>query len=217
MTDGSRHLPIFDDAGHWIARPDLFLLARMAYRDKDEDEVVAQLYDVMCRADNTRSTLNLLEQDTSKRHVARQTRPRIFAGTVVLEYARIRATPAVKPTIAAAKKLVARGQIEFDGKRAQFPSVLREVDKGFSEYRNTAHLQAALLMTDSRGGIFEGSEAETVGFLSRARALETLLDVALAGERLKWSPWRIPERIPVGARFDFPPLDDDEVKFLSSR
>ncbi len=212
--DGRRYLPLFDGDGNWIDRPDLYLLARMAYPDREGDGVVAQLHQTMRNADNLREALNPLEADISKRHVARQTRPRILAGSVVLELARIAATPVVQPSIKAAIRLVASGQTEFDGKRAQMASMVREVEKGFSEYRNTAHLQAAAIRARPSLETMECSETGTIRFLSQARGFEMLLDEWLSDGRTKWHPWRVPPEVPATSDIPQPRLDQQEIDLI---
>lgn len=213
--DKRRYLPLFDTDGKWIDRPDLYLFARMAYADQDDDEIVVQLYDTMRRTDNRREALNLLESDLARRHVARQSRARVLAGTVVLELARIAAVSCGRVSLKAAFRLVATHQLGFDGKRAQVESVRREVEKAFSDYRNTAHLQAALLTAPSADAM-ECSEVETTRFLSYARGFEILLDEHLTGDRTKWHPWRIPERFPATPVIDLPALDEHERAILNA-
>lgn len=215
MMGGRRYLPLFDGDGNWIDRPDLYLLARMAYADRDGDEVVAQLHETMRSAHNLREALNPFEADISDRHVARHKRPRALAGSVVLELGRIVATPGVRPSIKAAIQLVAIGQKEFDRKRAQLASIVREVEKGFSDYRNTAHLQAAAIRARPSLETIECSEPGTIRFLSQARGFEMLLDEWLSEGRTKWHPWRVPPEVPATSDIPQPRLEQQEIDLIS--
>ena len=191
-----RFLPLIREDGNWIQRPDLFLLARMSYADVTVRKIVAdQLYRMLISADNTSAILNVLEFTVEELEVQRNLRPRLFAGSTVLELVRIAATTGRSPSVNQAISLVAFNKGLQEKGKAQPDSLKRQVRKGFSDYRNTAHLQAAMILGSPGIDEIETSEFQTKAFLSRARGLELFLDANVVSKDLKWHPWRVPPEI----------------------
>lgn len=203
-----RYLPLFTADGNWIERPDLYLLARMGVRDSENDDVALQVYQAMCRSDNTTSTLSSFDQIIEKGQVRRDIHRRVMAGEVVLEMARIAASTSGPPTLAKAVDLaVFNHHREFS--KSSPESLERVFRRGFSQYRNTAHLQATLV--EARYGVdFESSLEETIVFLSRARAFELFIDNQVVKKVFRWSPWRVPTSVPIHPEFNAPPLSEEE-------
>jgi hypothetical protein len=203
----ARYLPLLKAEGGWIDRPDLYVLARMSYEDGVGNQVVSQLYEMMKTADNSSPDLNILEGDLAKRQVGRNMRHRVLAGSVVLELVRLVATSKTTPSLAQAFRLVALNQGHHDKKRAHQESLLREVRKGFSDYRNTAHLQAASLIADPG----EASEVGFLAFLARARAFELFLNTEMVSRKFSWEPWAVPNVISPAFDFRIRRLSAEEV------
>jgi hypothetical protein len=190
-----RYLQLIRPDHSWIERPDLYLLARMSYEDKHDDSVVHQLYEAMCRGRNTFEDLNVFEADLEKRQLRRQLRHRLFAGSTVLELIRIAADTGKPPTATQAMQLVAFNQKREEKTGTSLESVLRDVRRGFSAYRNTAHLQATMIMANPSVSAIELSETHFLEFLARARGLEHFLDTNVFTRQQKWNPWRVPTRV----------------------
>lgn len=203
----ARYLPLLQPDGGWIDRPDLFVLARMSYEDGLDDQMVPQLYEIMKNADNSSPDLNVLEDAIVNTQVRRNKRHRVLAGSVVLELVRLRATTKGKPSLTQAFRLVGFNQGNHDEKRAHPESLLREVRKGFSDYRNTAHLQAAWLIAD----LGEASEACFLAFLARARAFELFLNTEMVSKNFRWEPWCVPDAVPPTFDFKIKRLNAEEV------
>lgn len=190
-----RYLPLQGLDGRWIVRADLFVLARMSYQDAEEDAVVQQLYETLSNAKNNSEKLNTFEAVIEKRQIRQNLRQRWFAGLTVLELVRLAATTGNAPTASQGIRLVAFNQHRLEGRRATGESLEREVRKGFSQYRNTAHLQAAIIVADPSVSDIEISEEYMVAFLARARGLEVFIDNNVAQGDFRWQPWRVPTTI----------------------
>ena len=211
-----RYLPIQTPDGGWINRVDLYLLARMGYEDDVSVEVVEKLHANMCQSSPNEAAFNALDRDLHDRHVNRNLRYRLLAGQTLLQLVRIAAHTKKPPSATQAGRLCAFNQWHHEQKKAQLPSLERDVRKAFSQYRNTAHLQAAMVLADPSVSQVENSERNTLAFLARARGLEMFVDSNVAGPDFKWDPWRIPPVI--DANFSIEawafseawPLSDDE-------
>jgi hypothetical protein len=189
----SRFLPLFSPDGTWaVERPDLWLLARLSRSDKQDDEV-AQIYRTMLDSD-ANSPINDFERDVRKHTIGQNTGPRVRSGEVVLESWRIMEHTGHVPKLSHALALVALG-VQGDARKAGHEAKVKNFRDDFSLYRNTAHLQGALVLWSHMGALFEGEEAETRRFLACARALEQVMDAVAALSTLAWSPWRIPSVI----------------------
>jgi hypothetical protein len=182
----------------------------MGYEDKQDEQAVLQLYDLMRRADNSSPKMNLLETDVIDRHLARGMRFRALAGSVVLELIRLKATSGVSPTLGQAERLVVFNQGLKEGQKAQVSSLAREVRRGFSQYKSTVHLQAAMVFARPSITSIEASEADTLEFLARARAFEEFLDAHLVGRNIKWEPWRVPDKVAPRSEITVPRLSAEE-------
>lgn len=208
-----RYLPIIDHCGEWIDRPDLFLLARMAYADREGEGVVNHLYDIMTHADNSQKDLNSIEKALEFSQVRKRLRHRLFAGQVVLEAVRIATTIQEPASAAQAIKLCAHRQFQLQRKSSE-DSLIRDVKRGFSDYRCTSHLQAALVLFGSSFSEIETSLENTRIFLSCARSLELFMDTNFSGEKVRWNPWRVPQIVAADYKLEFSALSEDEKRLL---
>lgn len=208
--NNDRYLPLFFGANSkWIERPDLYLLARMGADDNEDDTVVRQIYTAMLQANNLDKSLNRFEQSIEKRHVRGDLRLRLFAGQTLLEMIRISATTRRAPSATQAIRLTAKNQLSFT-KKSSTESLEREIRRGFSSFRNTAHFQAAMVIGDPSVEEIEGSEEETTRFLARARGLELFVDSNVTGPNFKWIPWRVPTKIAPETKIELPSLNEEE-------
>ncbi len=194
--NGARYLPIVDSRGKWINHPGLFVLARMAVPD-DEDEAVFQAYKLMSESDNSKPEMNTLENMIRENFVGKNVRPRVLAGSVILELARLENAIGAKASLSKAYQLVAHNQQRHDGMRSQIPSLVVSAKEGLRLYRSTSHLQAALVY--GRPSILEVEDnlESMLAFFGVARWFEDLLDrVLVPKDAAKWHLWRIPKSIP---------------------
>lgn len=211
----SRFLPLFDaDYDFWRDRPDLFLFARMDANDKVEDAVVEQVYQTMRQSITTHPHLNSFEQTIERGHVRKNVKYRVFAGQVLIEMLRISENSNQPTSLAKAIQLSAFNQYKFS-KKSTTENYAREARKGFSDFRNTAHLQAAMVYRDPAIDDVEGSEQRTTRFLSRARGFELFIDNNLVSPSFKWDPWRVPGHIPYETAIELPQLTAGERKVLN--
>lgn len=210
-----RYLPLLNgNHDFWRDRPDLFLLARMDASDKVEDAVVEQVYQTMRLSTNDSSELNSFEQTIERRHVRKNIKYRVFAGQVLLGIVRISASTNQPTSLAKAIQLSAFNQYKFS-KKSTTENYAREARKGFSDFRNTAHLQAAMVYRDPAIDDIEGSEHHTTRFLSRARGFELFIDNNLGSPSFKWDPWRVPGHIPYETAIELPQLTAEERRVLN--
>ena len=207
----TRYLPLKEPDGTWIERVDLYLLARLCYEDNEGHQVVRQLYDAMLRADNRTPALNSFERVIEEQIAKRNLRHRLFAGQVVLEMVRIAASTNELPTPAQAIRLVCFNQGQHDGSRASPASLEREVRKGWTNYRNTAHLQAAFVFQVLHGIEIEASEEGTLALLELAGAFERFIDTNVVSNSLTWDPWRVPLDARDGFLIDVKQLSAEEM------
>lgn len=215
MMENKRYLPIIRPDGSWIDRPDLFLLARMGYEDNADEQVVHQLHDAMVRADNTVPSLNAFEQDIAKRHLNRELRLRLFAGQTLLELVRIATTNNEPPSASQGIRLAAFNQHRAKG-RSSADDLKREVRKGFTAFRGTAHLQAAMVLADPSVGDIETSEDHMIRYLARARGFEIFIDNNVVSKPFNWNPWRVPACIEPNFDINFKRLTQQEQGVITS-
>lgn len=213
MSASPRFLPLFTPAGNWIERPDLYLFARMGSSDREDENVIRQVYETMCRSDNTQSKLDSLGQTIERHYVSKNLRERLAAGQVVLELVRIAATTGKPPTVAKALRLAAHNDHQTFRRSSQ-ESLERNFRRGFSLFRNTAHLQAAMVFEEPSVLEVEGSPEKTEEFLSRARGFERFIDNNLSGNTFKWDPWRVPPQISIGSDIRVIPLTEQELRVI---
>lgn len=211
---GDRYLPITHPDGSLIARADLYLLARMGTADAEDQQVVMQIFQAMLDADNTEISLNSFEAGIEKRHVRNDVPLRVAAGQVMLELVRICATTMTAPSVKKAVTLVAHNTYRHVNK-SSIATFERQARKGFSDYRNTAHLQAAALLPGTGYADIEGDEDATKLFLGKARALESFFDANVAGGDIKWRPWRVPHSIPAISDISLIGLSAEEKALIS--
>ncbi|WP_366194602.1 hypothetical protein [Meridianimarinicoccus marinus] len=206
-----RYLPLLNSDGTWIDRPDLYVLARMGADDKQDTGVVWQIYNAMCGADESSLSLNDFEKNIEKWFIRKNIRHRVYAGHVLLEMVRISATTSRPPKVAEGVRLAASRTHEFKNS-ASYETHADEADKGFSKFRSTAHLQAAMVVADPSIAEVERSHTDMVRFLARARGFELFIDNSFANTRFKWDPWRVPACVPAETKFDLIRLSEAEKK-----
>lgn len=220
IVNQRRYLPLFDENGTCIARPDLYLLARMGFDDPSyEESDVLHAYNVMCSLDPSRHGFTRLENDIHRRYVLADLRLRRYAGSVLLELLRIAASIEQPARLKDAIQLAARHQAEHDSGRhlRGLTSLIREMEKSFSRYRSTSHLQAALVYGHPTIDQIEASEEMTTLFLARARGIEQLADKVFEDATVTWNPWRVPEAISPIQPTEMIGLEGEELSFLGAK
>jgi hypothetical protein len=211
-----RYLPIVRLDGGWIERPDLFLIARMGYEDAADEQVVHQIHDAMVRANNSVASLNAFEQDIVNHHLRRAMRLRLFSGQVLLELVRIAATNNAPPSVAQGIRLAAFNEYRAKASSSE-EGLNREVRRGFSKFKGTAHLQAAMVLADPSVGDIETSEEHMTRYLARARGLEIFIDNSVVSKSFSWSPWRVPTCIKPNFEINIKRLTPQEQAVITSR
>lgn len=206
---GERYLPLFNNDGSWIERPDLYLLARMSVPDKRDQIEVDQIYMAMLGGNNSENSLNYFESGIERRHIRHDFRLRNFAATVVLEACRIEYSHSGAATMNKAVELVAFNHHKHT-KMSQAEFVPREVWRGLNHYRNTSHLQAAWVYSCGRSGSFENDQQLTKEFLGLAKFFERFIERQLVSDRWHWAPWRVPEGFWPKKNIILPRLDAKE-------
>lgn len=204
-----RYLPICNEDGSWIDRPDLFLLALMGAPDTTDIVDVWQIHAAML-VPAPIDRITEFEKGVEKKHIRGDTRLREFAGGVVLEALRLSHATQQPPSATKAIELATWNHIQFVGSRDE-ESMKREIRRGFKMFMNTCHLQAALYLDDPPLNEIVASEADFIAFLSRARAFEEFFDNNLQSDKLRWNPWRIPQKIKPNYRLDGFPLTKEEL------
>lgn len=167
----------------------------MSYEDEQDDRTVQQLYEFTLSAGHISQPLNDFEADVERKQVRRNLRHRILAGSTVLELLRIATSTGQPPTFLQGIRLVAFNQGRHEPKKALADSLEREVRRAFSNYRSTAHLQAAMVIAKPSVREMEASEEQTIRFLRRACEFESFLDQSVVGQSDKWDPWRVPQAV----------------------
>ncbi len=192
MNQDRRYLPLYNGNGKWISRPDLFVLVRMGAPDNEKESTIWETYRHMSEiSDNSSIELNPLDTIIERKFVRSNMSERRYAAMVVREIARLYLN-GVTPTLGKAVKLITRPLLEEQSARLE-SSVSEQVRKAFSRFRNTCHLEAAYRSDGPRFQTFENDPKKFDEFLSKAKALEELLDWVSAQGSLKWNPWRVPE------------------------
>lgn len=210
---GERYLPLFNEDGSWIERPDLYLLVRMDAPDCISPSEVHQIYRATLNSDPNSGKLNGFEHTIATKFISQNKRLRRFAGQVVLEACRIAQASKEPPS---AKKAI---ELTASFHRGVKPSTTlatfeREIRRGFQSFRDTAHLQAAMVYDDPSLQEIEGSEEAGRKFLARARAFQDFIDGNLISDQLRWKPWRVPAVIMANHEVSFRSLNFDERRLL---
>ncbi len=210
-----RYLKLMQTDGQWIERPDLFLFVRMGSPDSVPEEDLDHIYTSMLLRNEVTGPLRGLEVAIEKNYVRGDMRLRLHAAQTLLELVRIAATRLKPASVKQAKKLVAFNQHKATS-RSSPESLEREVERGFSMFRHTAHLQAAMVLGNPRVDEIENSPENTKRFLARARGLETFIDNNVAGQFFKWNPWRVPTHIEENFEIFLKPLGSGPIDFASA-
>jgi hypothetical protein len=213
MNDGvSRYLRIYDVTGAWIDHPDFMILAALS---QSQPASVEQIYASMVKEEklNPPTTDGLLTDFAivvKKKLIEKEVKQRAIAGEVVVELARLAAATGKPPSVNAARRLVAFNHHRHF-RTSEPGSIEREVQRSFSAFRDTSHLQAAVVMEPSLVSELEGDMAKCCEFLGIARAFEDFIDHNVVSKAFEWSPLRIPTSIETLEHISFPPLSDQEL------
>ncbi|MCR8724553.1 hypothetical protein [Frigidibacter sp. ROC022] len=181
----------------------------MAQPDKVDEKVVLQAYRTLLRSDLSTSGINPFEKLLA-RAVTGHFRHRIYAGQVMIELVRIAQATGKPPSTGAAIRLVAWNQFQHSG-TSSIETLEREVRAGFSDFRNTSHLQASITVfqeEDNSSWLDDTNVMEHLGF---ARALEEFFDANVVTEKVKWNPWRVPASVPPIYTMSFRTLSPAEL------
>ena len=213
------YLQLFDKTGSWIPRPDYMLLAAMSCRDSVS---IKHTYETMLREDeenppSSNAPLSAFAEMTKAKVLERFVLPRVLAGEVVLELARIAATTRKPPTVNAARRLVAHKHGLHVKNKAVGETLSREVNRAFKDFRNTAHLQAVMVLDHSLFSEIEGNQAATSKFLGIARAFEQFIDANVTSASFQWSPLRVPIQIAPIAIITVDRLTAQELRIANLR
>jgi hypothetical protein len=209
MMVNDKYLPLFQHDSSWIERPDLYLFALMGTPDKEGAATVQQIYSAMLGSNPSVRELNDFELGIQKRHIGKDVRQRVYAGEVLLELVRLAGSTGRPPRANQAYRLAAFHEQELKPNTTT-DTLERSIRKGFSDYRNTSHLQAAMVLRDPPLEEIENSPENTVRFLARARGFEMFIDANVAGPDFKWDPWRVPKNIAPATQIDIDTLTHQE-------
>jgi hypothetical protein len=207
------YLRIFEDDGSWITRPAYMLLAAMSEPDL---ALVEQVYSAILWADefnppDSGENLSKYGEMVNSRMLKQSVRARVIAGEVVLELARLASATGKPPTVTAARKLVALNR-ERHKSKATPPTIMRDVEKSLTMYRNTAHFQAVAVLDPDLFAKIEDSEEATLRFLGLARAFEEFMDANVMSAKFKWAPVRVPQQIQAIYDINLVPLLKQELR-----
>lgn len=213
MIETSTYLPLFRENGDWIERPDFMVLAALSQMTKIDTQHVyaAMLLEESLNPNQTSSGMSVFAKNIEKNTIRGNLTQRTLAGQVVLELARLAASTGKPPTVKAARRLVAFNQKEYTGKPTLESSFLREIEKSFSDFKDTLHLQAAMVCDPQLLASIEGDERSLRKFLGVARAFEGFIDSNVVSKSFKWTPWRVPTQIKSVSELNFSSLTDQEL------
>ena len=186
----------------------------MASEDREDEAVVRQAHDALCRSDNRVARLNTFDL-CIETYLRRDVTYRIHAGAVLLALVRLAATTGQWPGIIAGCRLAAHEKFR-ETRRSSPESLAREFSRGFSRYRNTAHLQAAAIHGSPGIAEIELSPADLTRFLARARGFEMFMDRNVHGPRQNWSPWRVPTAIRPETRIEVQRLGTEQLAWAGA-
>lgn len=194
MSEERRCLPLTDERGSWITRPDLYVLIRMSVPADHDGPDLAQAYQYIAEgSDNTEANLNGPEGLLERHYIRGHRTERRYAAMVLTEMLRL-SLNGWTPTLGKAVRLVVH--FPKDEKPNTLERSLEEqVRKAFSRWRNTCHLEAAFRISTQVAGVFEGDPEKFQKFLAMAKALETFMDGVCEHGELIWNPWRVPDHI----------------------
>ncbi len=212
MIETSTYLPLFCENGEWIERPDFMVIAALSQTTIIDRQHVyaAMLLEESLNPNQTASGMSDFAKNVEKKFIRGNLRQRVLAGHVVLELDRLEAFTGKPPTVNAARRLVAYNQSDHVGKPAHEYHLKREIERSFSQYNATMHLQAAAVYPQLLESI-EGSEEGLRRFLGVARAYEEFIDANVVSESFIWTPWRVPTQIESVSKPKFLPLTKQEL------
>ncbi len=207
------YLPLFNSGGDWIDSPD-YLVAIVVTQAKPRENWISvqQAYETMRLEERLNPTGTL--SDYSRQLVARREKvgsDRMRAGLVALELVRLAAATGKPPSVSAARR-VAAFRLRQESWNTEPASLLRAMERSYSSFRDTVHLQAASVLRPLlQKGIWR-DETGLREFLGLARAFEAFIDRNVASRNFKWSPLRIPVEIAAIDKINFQPLTDEELR-----
>jgi hypothetical protein len=212
VSEHSKYLRLFDAHGNWIERPDLMVLAAISEPNEIDVEhtYASMVFEEKENPSPTKDEMSKFARNVERRTIRGNLTQRILAGSVVLELARLAFSTGKSQPINAARRLVAFNYQRYTGKNSP-ENMQREVEKALSQYRDTMHLQAAVVYYQERIVEMEGDEQGLRRFLGIARAFEEFIDANPASEAFRWSPWRIPTQIVTRPKIEFFPSTDQEL------
>ncbi len=212
MNQDRRYLPLYNEEGKWISRPDLYVLIRMSVTDSQGESVVSKAYRYVSEiSDNTTNELDDLDAAIQSKFIRAKWNEREFSAMVVTELLRLDQS-GIKPTVGKALRLVTR--YSLGEKLREAGSVSDQAERAFRKWRNTCHLETAFRMHDSKQIIFENDVGKFDDFLADAKALERFMDEVSAHGHIQWNPWRIPDDIKPGAKPIMEPLSSEERELV---
>lgn len=210
---GQDFLPLFDGESKWVERPN-YLVAAVVTQPKPRENwnSISHVYETMRREDavNPDGKLSSFARKmTDQLH--RTGAERLRAGQVAVELARLAASTGAPPSLKAAKRLAAYNHHEHS-KSGGLESAVRSMEKSWSAYRDTAHLQAVSVLDPSLLSAIFRDEAGLRRFLGLARGFEIFIDNNIGSPSLKWSPLRIPTEIAPIFEINFRRLTSKELQ-----
>ena len=208
----TKYLRLFDDHGEWITRPDYMVLAALSRPDLNSIE---HTYRSMLLEDDINPPheghpLSDFASDFERSVIRRRIKQRSIAGEVILELARLAASTGKSPSITTARKIVSYNQSKYF-RSGTARTTYRRVEQAFSEFRDTAHLQATVGLDPSALVKMSGDKTEIIHFLSIARGFQEFIEAGVLSKSFKWSPLRVPEQIPALYSIKFIPLPNEEL------
>lgn len=219
MTLERRYLPLLTDDGRLVPRPDYMVFAAMA---QPEPISMRHIYETMLLEDRLRPTSGPEDMsDFARRVLSKDINAnvpgRVMAGEVILELVRLAEAKRGPPTLNQARKIVARNYQSYINKKSSFSTVLRAVEKHFSDYRAVSHLLAVAAFKPRLIHDIEGEILPLREFLGLARGFEAFIDNEVVSLGFKWDPFRIPHQFPMITESPVPPLLAGDLEALSQR
>jgi hypothetical protein len=215
VTDREGYLELFDREGRWIKRPEYLTLALMV----EPDPVSAKhLYYMMLTEDEMnpsktqdQSELSPFAAEQLSRKFAKTGRTRALAGQVVLEAVRLSQATSRPPTLGASIRLVAYKENLRKHRSSMQDSTLRTVERAFSDYRATAHLNGAAALMPELVSKMTDDEVAFRRFLGTAKGLSEFIARNVEAKAFRWAPHRIPSQIVAVHEVSFAPLTEQEL------
>jgi hypothetical protein len=208
-----RYLPIVNSGGTFVERPDLMIFAALGatrlaeINDKYRHMLLVEKFHP--HEEELGSLGSILQKEIIEKDLA----SREIVGSVVLSLVQIAALTGSAPSLNQARLLTAYRLHKDKGYLVEASSILREVRKKFSKYRDISHMLAAyVFLRDAGFKGFENKPDLAVGFLSFSRGFEIFIDNNVVSDNFHWNPIRIPESIRTASKFTLLKLSPVEYK-----